>query len=152
MTVGCSSQTILQNVHGRDDDGDNHKSTAHDVSLVVDALQRISHCRWTSVDPPPCCYGRRGTRVERLTWRTEQAALRSNSCRGMKTGITPKAGPCLCTVHGHAGSNAPGRKSRVQIVVVTLGSASKGVRWREHERPALGSRHTPQSDVNYVNE
>jgi D-alanyl-D-alanine carboxypeptidase len=118
----------LQNTHFSNPHGlayRGNRSTTRDLGTVAACLlndpvsrEIVSCCAYT-------CRIVNNETMREVTWKNTNSLLSEDSCTGVKTGITPNAGPCLCASfmleEGH-------------IVVTILNCRTAERRWLEVKR------------------
>jgi D-alanyl-D-alanine carboxypeptidase len=113
--------TFFTNPHGMDQDY--HKSCAYDVALLSykamknSLFQRIVDCRRYEVN----IINHRGN-SRQLVWENTNLLLEFDGYYGIKTGVTPEAGPCLSVCYC---------KGKDDIIIVLLNCKSLERRWKE---------------------
>lgn len=65
-----------------------------------------------------------------MHWFNSNKLLGINGFKGVKTGITQTAGPCLCILYEN-------EKTSTKIIVVVLGCKNIDYRWRDARRLTL---------------
>ena len=107
-------------------DADGHLSTCYDIAKISSYAMKdknglfrsIVRCKEFSCRP-------RGAHVRNVVWKnTNKLLFQDRSVIGLKTGVTRKAGPCLCSCTLLSNS--------VELFVITLHSSSRQCRWHEH--------------------
>lgn len=113
------NDTFFNNPHGMSTSV--NLSTARDVAMLASYAIKMSTFRQVVSTKKHVCniYNPNGTR--KVEWVNTNALL-DKGFKGIKTGITPAAGPCLCFFV---------EKNKKSIVGVLLNSRSMDVRWSE---------------------
>jgi D-alanyl-D-alanine carboxypeptidase len=112
--LGLTS-TFFKNPHGMATS--KNLSTARDVCKMAQiAMQNLKFAEIVGTRSFSCCILNEG-KLRIKTWENTNKMLELGFV-GVKTGVTPTAGPCLCTAYGN-------------FVIVLLNSRSMEDRWKE---------------------
>ena len=113
--------THYNNSHGLDNEY--HKSCAYDVALLAsNAMKNIRFAQLVSNQKYECEIIDAAGRKRPTTWENTNNLLGVDGYNGVKTGITPTAGPCLCASYDKGG---------VQLMVVIMNCKSVEKRYME---------------------
>ena len=123
--IGMKNTTI-RNPHGMDQSG--HSSTCFDIAKLGSVVMKARKGVFRKIVKLKSftCKPHGGSRVSRyFVWENTNKLLSRNSAAfGLKTGVTRNAGPCLLSCARLANG--------LEMLVVTLNSASRQCRWQEH--------------------
>ena len=101
-----------------------NRSCSNDIAkLTAIAMQRCTYFRQiVKTKSYKCAIRSQSNSFREIEWVNTNLLLEQNECLGVKTGITPTAGPCLCTYW---------QREHSSIIIVILRTASMELRWLE---------------------
>jgi serine-type D-Ala-D-Ala carboxypeptidase (penicillin-binding protein 5/6) len=114
--------TYYTNPHGLDNEF--HKSCAYDIGLLAykamknKQFQRIVNCKYYEMDIADS----HKLNSRHVLWENTNLLLSTEGYNGVKTGITPEAGPCLCISY---------HKGKMHLIIVLLNCDTMEMRWKE---------------------